>query len=99
MRLKLQLCLTVAVVISCLVIGSGVRAQTATNTTTSGGTTIFPPTNQAAGSGVLFFPQGGNSSLYGIPSDDPALVAAVNDQTTQLVAAINVLTAAVKTLS
>lgn len=47
----------------------------------SAGTTIYPPTNQAAGGGILYFPQGGNSSLYAVPVISDSLTAAVQAQT------------------
>src|SRR5580698_6867132 len=52
-------------------------------------TTVYPPTNAAAGSGLLYFPAGGNSSLFAVPVlSDPNLIAAINSET----AAINAQT-------
>jgi hypothetical protein len=49
----------------------------------SQGTTIYPPTNQAAGSGLIYFPQGGNASLYAVPvNNDPNLINGINNQAT-----------------
>lgn len=47
----------------------------------SAGTTVYPPTNQAAGGGILYFPQGGNSSLYAVPVISDSLTSAVQAQT------------------
>ena len=45
----------------------------------SGGTTVYPPTNEAAGSGLLYFPAGGNSSLYAVPVLSDDLTTAVKE--------------------
>lgn len=42
-------------------------------------TTVYPPTNQAAGSGLLYFPAGGESSLYAVPVISDDLTAAVKE--------------------
>jgi hypothetical protein len=48
-------------------------------------TTIFPPVNQAAGGGLLYFPQGGNSSLYAVPVlADQQIVDALKDISSKL---------------
>lgn len=31
------------------------------------GIAVFPPTNEAAGGGLLYFPEGGNASLFAVP--------------------------------
>src|SRR5580658_578647 len=79
--------------------GSGSTASAGS----SGGTTVFPPTNLAAGSGLLYFPQGGNSSLYAVPVLDSGIAAAISQQTTTLsgitIGQNNATTAALTTLT
>lgn len=50
----------------------------------AGDTTVYPPTNHAAGGGLLYFPAGGNSSLYAVPVLSDDLTAAVKAQTKAL---------------
>lgn len=44
-------------------------------------TTVYPPANQAAGGGILYFPAGGESSLYAVPVISDDLTAAIKEQT------------------
>jgi hypothetical protein len=70
-------------------------------------TTVYPPTNAAAGSGLLYFPAGGNSSLFAVPVlSDPTLItainnetAAINAQTVQQTAALNAINATLAKLA
>lgn len=56
---------------------------------TTGTTTVFPPTNVAAGGGLLYFPQGGPASLYAVPVlSDPTLDTATQAEGTQLAALV-----------
>jgi len=68
-----------AAVLAFVALASPASAQT---TGTSGNLQLFPPTNAAAGQGLLYFPQGGTASLYAVPVVDPALVTATNNEVT-----------------
>jgi hypothetical protein len=84
MILKFRL-YTTAAVLAFVSFAFSASAQTTETTTT-----VFPPQNQAAGQGLLYFPAGGTGSLYAVPvQEDPNLVGAVNNQTTAVVAALN----------
>jgi hypothetical protein len=52
---------------------------------TEANTTLFPPQNEQAGRGLLYFPEGGDHSLYAVPvQNDPALIKAIQDNTAAL---------------
>lgn len=53
-------------------------------TPATAGTTIYPPTNIAAGGGLLYFPQGGDASLFAVPVLSTDLADALKEQTAVL---------------
>ena len=45
----------------------------------SAGTQFYPPENMEAGNGLLYFPKGGNSSVYAVPVQSQDLVDAIKE--------------------
>ena len=45
----------------------------------SAGTTVYPPENMEAGNGLLYFPKGGESSVYAVPVQSKDLVDAIKE--------------------